>query len=598
MLFLVLLLLSFKSILLATLVPDLVKIPSEVLDLVTEFSSNPFRELRLLNKAMMALIPSAQDQLCSKFGTRLFQNLPSNPELWHLINFRGSIEDLVLKDTSRFLPISWPIILDAFVEKLRSGELSISNDNIRLVLATIAIRGSIKSFNLLVKIRPVSAHGIDQDYLVNAAIQLGQVEPEYLINYYQVSPYAYLVASLVSVTWNREILDQVESKHFSQIDFLTALLDAISRSSKASYDKFANICASLLTDEEFREIVETFLFFRYFPEHFDLFRLTFLLADLNHIKHVDWREFFILAALQSSKLHQFIRPLLNSVKMSKLRLSEKIQLALLESPNLLDSRSAEMFLTTKRLNEYRAKTSTQKSSEFSIKSTQDAILASHIFTDKAFERLLEACGTEYLIGFGILPELMQSLLNDTSRLSKLKILAAYLKRTPHQSIKLVKVSVSFHVIRAILEDFLQFSSIFEIEYNYGMIIDPAVMAEILRDSHLFSALVQHKDLILSKTHFSFVEAIPIFIEYDWNRLFSLSNVPLNFEFRTDDFDARSVMQSQNTMSLSESLSNIKHNFHNFIIWNFRFMQIPERLVVIDVLKQMWKKASPETFKKF
>jgi len=561
---------------------------------ISEFDSNPYVKLRLLNKATMATIPSAQERLTIKYKTKRFIELPSTPELWHLLDFKGSLEDLILKDSGRFLPMSLPYILNAIVDNL-SSITTINEEELEKMYNMIIRSGLTETFIELVKIYPRPARCTDEEFLIEAALKLGRDFPQLLDNFYYVSHNSYLIAIFINSSEPEEIIEQIESKQFTQDVLLSALFDAAFRSSKdeLSFEKFSFLCNSLIRNETFKEIFMNFLLFRFIPQEFDCFRLPYLLPDFNHIVSSNWREFYILEALEHIENPQiFLRPLLNSVRILKLHLSEKVKTALLKKPCLLDPQRAKEILGSRSL-EYRIKT--EKAQDYSCPSSltaEDVVLSSHILSDEEFKNLLEEFSADF--DFVMWSKLLESLFLDISLLSKLKVLGDHLQGNEF-SIGLVFPTISFNVLKAIILDFYSFVNLFQNHFAYQIIITPQVMAQVLRDNDLYTRLRFIKDNLFSKVHFPFTDAIALFTEYDWIRLFDLSLTELNTTLHDNFNELRSSLIIQNSVPLSESLPIIKKYFVNFVTWNFRAMLTPERLVVIDPLTSIWKKKSPDTY---
>lgn len=111
------------------------KIPADVLRHISEYTDYPFL-LRSLNKAAYTAIPSAQTIIAQKFQSQMLKYLANSPELWHLIKSDAQLENF-LKDSSRFLPQSFPLIAETVLIKLIDKSIQLPSNQLQHFLKVI-----------------------------------------------------------------------------------------------------------------------------------------------------------------------------------------------------------------------------------------------------------------------------------------------------------------------------------------------------------------------------------------------------------------------------------------------------------------------------
>lgn len=540
------------------------KLPEDVLRHISEFTKNPFI-MKSLNKAANKAIPSAQAVISKKFNSLHFQSLPHTPELWHILDFHGNLMDFI-KDSERFLPKSFPIIAETIVIKLADGSLELSSQQ-------------LKQFKEALK----------KNYLPHLL-----PDPNIPIAYYQ-----FIIQNLIYPV--EEQVRLIEELQLSPNDLFIALLEAIKKVSyfEGCLDRLKQLIGGLshvLNSSDYVRILNTLLNLKFDSFSFDSFEIFELMKDTENVD--EWRDYFSLIAIEVLKydvLPMTLYPI-------KYPVSQEIQQALLKSPELLlkfNKYEAQQIFSTDNLITYRVNT---EPDDFDIRKLiityEDVIVSGYIHTPERFSQVLSRFSCS---DFRHVTDIFSYFLQDPALISNLLVISEFME-TAQNFPEVILPEISFLVLDFVILYNEHFNGLLENSFNlFKIIVPPKVMARVLRDNQLYSIIKENPKRFFNRFYFSCIDAIRLFTEFDWKRLFALSKVPFNFNYHKNSSSLRMALTPFNCIPLSDTLDLIKYNLVNFFLINTSIKQLkssPEEALLYGPLLSIWAENDIKSYNQY
>lgn len=512
------------------------EIPDEILRHISEFANNPFI-LRSINNAAHRAIPSAQAIIAEKFGSELLKDLFPSPELWHLLDFKGKLQDL-LKDSARFLPRSFPLIAEAIQSKLLDESLIFSPDNLK------------HYYNIL--------NSKDLEHLISVDFLIYQSELISNQNFH------FIIIRSLSFPIDEQI-SVIERLQIPSKDLFIALLEAIKKVPNQThfFQRLKELIFSLsvnLNSPGYIEILDTLLTLKFDSFSIESFEYSSIFAKFKD-KNL-WLNYFALVAIQVFRLdvlRMVLLPLKNSV-------SQEIRNALLNNPEILSGfykNAAKIIFDTKGFLEYRI---LFEEKDFDVRkqiiTKDDVIVSGYKHEPERFRQVLSRFSW---IDFRHVSDILSYFLQDI-KLNQNLILISEVLETLQDFPELVLPEISFPVLEFIIYNRESFAGLLgnSIEY-FRIVVPPKVMATVLRDNQLYRIIKENPKIFFDRFYFSFISSIPLFTEFDWKRLFALSSAPFNFKLKNSSFSLRMAQNPLNCVSLSHSLDLTKSSMADWIM---------------------------------
>ena len=544
------------------------QIPEEVLRLISEFTDNPFI-FKSLTTATNKAIPSAQTQIANKFSSEILKSLPSTSELWHLFRFRAELTDL-LKDSARFLPQSWPTIAEAISFNLLEDSLTLSPHQL-IEYAKIIEKNNLNHLNL----PDLSAY--QQELHKNNKLYL-------------------IIIQLLSLPIEEQIA-KIERLQITPKFLFQVLLETITKISyqENHFERFKQLLNGIefeLDSPNYSAVLEALLTLKFDSISIDSFEFSQLFAELIDD---DSRDYFALVAIEVFRI-DVLRMALFPLKIS---VSSEIQEALLNNPEILSKFRIELAKSIFNKKNYLKYRIIFEQPDFDTKlskiSAEDIIVSGYKHTSERFRKVLERFSW---FDFREVSGLLSAFLEDPKLIQNLIVISNFLETIVNFP-ELILPTVSFPVLEIIIQNPESFSGLLNTHYYYFKInVPPAVMASILRDDNLYNIIKKNPKRFFNRFYFSFSDAIPLFTEYDWKRLFALSSVPFDFECKRTSTSLKKALIPLNFKPLSESLDIVKHNMFDFILFNVTASNLKsslEQFLLFDPLLSIWAQYDRESY---
>lgn len=501
--------------------------------------------------------------------------LSSSPELWHLLKFTGELFDF-LKDSNRFLPQSFPLILEAQTWKLLDGSIILSQNN-------------MYHYYKIIEESKLS-HLIPRDSPIYPADSINNEDLHELI----------LRTFLLPID---QQIDEIERIQPTDIDLFIALLETIKRVSiqEGTFQRLKQLIYSLagiLNSSDYIQILDALLDLKFNNFRLDSFYFSSLFTEVNIIDNSLWHEYFALVAIEVFRI-DVLRMALFPIKDP---VSQEIQDALLKSPEILLKFSEE---TAKKLfnsNEFLKYRIIVDDYNFDLKKrliTKDDVIVSGYKHEP--ERFRQVLSRFYWIDFRSVSQLLARFLQDFSLIENLIVISEILE-TLDDFPELVLPEISFPVLEYIIYNHEYFFGLLGNHFDYfRIIVPPKVMAAVLRDNQLYRIIKHNPQIFFNRLYFFFIDSIPLFTEFDWNRLFALSSAPFNFKFRDDTFSLRTAHAPLSCVCLSHTLNLVKLNMANWILLEVSIEKLKsslEHYLLCSPLLSIWAKNDLESYIKY
>jgi hypothetical protein len=509
-------------------------LPGDVIRYISEFTDHPFI-MRSINKASYNSIPSAQSMIANNFDSNLLNFLSSTPELWHLLKFEGKLHDL-LKDSARFLPQSFPLIAEAVTLKLLDGSL---------ILPPEIVKHFYKIFkeNNLTHLIPKNCQPLGENL-------------HFLI----------LQTLYMPIDEQLSEIERIIAEETTAEDLFVALLETIKTVSYQDgglFDRITELVCNLsgkLNNSDYIEILGALLKLKFKSYATDSFYFSSLFADVEEVKL--WSHYFALVAIEAFRI-DVLRLSLSVLKGS---IPQEVQDALLNSPELLikfSEKAAKSIFNSNKFLKYRIMFDGNNfDTKKQIITKDDVIVSGYKHEPRRFKQVLSRFSW---IDFRYVSELLSHFLQDFNLIQNLIVISEILENLEDFP-DLILPEISLQVLEFIINNHQSFSGLLGNSFEYfRIVVNPNIMATVLRDNQLYRIIKQNPQIFFDRFYFSFIDSIPIFTEYDWNRLFALSPVPLNFKFRNSFESLRIAHNLLSCACLSHTLDLIKRNMADFIM---------------------------------
>lgn len=539
---------------------------------ISGFSDNPYI-IRSINKATNRAIPSAQAVIANRFGSELLNLLSSSPELWHLLKFTGKLYDF-LKDSNRFLPQSFPLIVEVITWKLLDGSLILSQNN-------------MNNYYKIIEENKLT-HLIPRDSPIHPADSVNEENLHVLI----------LRNLLLPID---QQISEIERIQTTPIDLFIALLETIKRVSEQEgiFQRLKQLIYSLsekLNSSDYADILTALLDLKFNSFSVDSFYFTSFFAD--HYENKLWRDYFALVAIEVLRI-DVLRMALFPIKGP---VAQEIQDALLKNPEILvkfSAESAKLMFNSKEFLDYRI---IAEDYNFDLKTrtiTKDDVIVSGYKHEP--ERFRQVISRFSWIDFRSVSQLLACFLQDFRLIHNLIVISEVLE-TLDDFPELVLPEISFPVLEFIIYNHESFVGLLGNPFEYfRIIVSPKVMAAVLRDNQLYRIIKHNPQIFFNRFYFSFIDSIPLFTEFDWNRLFVLSSVPFNFNIMGSSVSLRTALSPLSCISLSYSLDLIKLNMVDWIMLETSIEKLRsslEHYLLFSPLLSIWAKNDVDSYIKY
>ena len=550
-------------------------LPAEVLRLIAEYcygkdSRSVVIPLRFVNRFTFQCFPSIQDLLALKYECTLFKSLPYSKELYHLIHFQHGLIWLV-KDSTRYLEKSLPIIMEAAMQKYIDGSLNLNYYWVgQIVKYVLDTRNTQLFVKLIQKNVPVCcSNDNSKDFVFDCLEIVGENEAA-LINVLESSAplnnHGMLCMALfLSNLPVEEIVTRTRGLNLKNSNVFIVFLDAIAQSkpTEEKYRKFLVLISYLsdVIDERNWQIVAQMVISLKFDS--SNFHLDFFERQKFKLYHIYWTEAFIKVCTQVGRFD--VGRIILSSDGYRSTILEKI---IAKYPELIDRESRASVLNDEEFMNYRINSEPQDFDlDKDIITGDDVIVSAHIHQSDKFITVVDRMPSEDLKGW---IKVLKTLYSNVSLIDKLRMLprcSTYPKktRTLHHWVRgFSYIETNFSVLREILLGFDEFVTLFVWHNPYLITVPPEAMAQVLRDDELYGILKRKKEILFRLLHFPYYNAHKILTTFDWERLLALSNIPLKLNDRKcQQYTFMSSKMYSQIERVKESFANMFCEFLNF-----------------------------------